>query len=62
MHYVLINSLSELENKSQIPKKEVEKFIKNEGIDLFMEVSHYTGYNINKLFFEIAKILYMDKK
>ena len=62
MHYVLINSLSEIENESQIPKKEVEKFIKNEGIDLFMEVSHYTGYNINKLFFEIAKILYMDKK
>jgi len=62
IHYALINSLSEQENDSQISRKEVEKFIKKEGIDLFMEVSHYTGYNINNLFFEIAKILYMNKE
>ena len=62
IHYALIISLSESQNERQTLKEEGEKLAKNEGIDLFMEVSHYTGYNINNLFFEIVKILYMDKK
>ena len=62
IHYALIISLSETQSEKQTLKEEGEKLAKNEGIDLFMEVSHYTGYNINNLFFEIVKILYMDKK
>ena len=62
IHYALINSLSESQNERQISKEEGEELAKNEGIDLFMEVSHYTGYNINNMFFEIVKILYKDNK
>ena len=62
IHFVLIFSLSESQNERQISKEEGEELAKNEGVDLFMEVSHYTGYNINNLFFEIGKILYIDKK
>ena len=62
IHYALVNSLSNPPNEKQISKEEGEELAKSEGIDLFMEVSHYTGYNINNLFFEIGKILYLDKK
>lgn len=50
IHYALIHSLSDSSNENQISKEEGEELARKEGIDLFMEVSHYAGYNINKLF------------
>ena len=62
IHYALINSLPGTQNIRKISKEEGENLSKNEGFDLFMEVSHFTGYNIDNMFFEIIKILYLDKK
>jgi len=62
VHYALIYSLPDLKNGKKLSKEEGEELAKNENMDLFMEVSHYTGYNIDNMFFEIAKILYRDRK
>ena len=62
IHYALIYSLPETQIIRKISKEEGENLAKNEGLDLFMEVLHFTGYNIDNMFFEIIKILYLDKK
>ena len=47
-----------MEEKRKITKEEGEKFKNDYDLDLFMEVSVKTGYNITEIFVEAAKLLY----
>ena len=60
IHYVLVGSSADLEEERQISFKEGEELAQKENLDFFMEVSAYSGYNINNLFNQIAKILYKN--
>lgn len=60
-HYALIGSFSELNNERELSIKEGEELVKKENMDFFMEVSAYTGYNIDNMIFEVAKHLYQSR-
>ena len=59
-HFALIGAKADLEYERQVSFEEGEELAKKEGMDFFMEVSSYTGYNIDNMFFEIAKILFKN--
>ena len=47
-----------MEDNRKITKEEAENFKNDYDLDLFMEVSVKTGYNITEIFVEAAKLLY----
>ena len=59
---VLVGNKSDLENSREVPKDEGEKFTKEHNLDMFFETSAKTGYNVQKVFIEIAKLLYTQYK
>ena len=62
VHYLLIGNKLDLNDQRKVSEKEGDELAKKEKLDLFMEVSAKTGENIDKLFFEGAKILYKNSK
>ena len=48
----------DLENDRTISSKDAQEFSKNRRIKYFTECSAKTGYNIENIFFEVAKYLY----
>ena len=60
-HFALIGAKADLEYERQISFEEGEELAKKEGMDFFMEVSSYTGYNIDNMFFEMSKILFKNR-
>ena len=61
-HYVLIGSMADLEKDRKISYKQGKELAIMKNIDGFIEVSAHIGYNIDKMFFEIAKILYINSQ
>ena len=49
-----------MEDSREITKEDAEKFKDEYGLDLFMEVSVKTRYNIPEMCVEAAKLLYND--
>ena len=56
----LIANKIDLENKREVTKEEGEIFKTQNKIDLFMETSAKTGINVQNIFIQAAKILYMN--
>ncbi len=59
-HFALIGAKADLEYQRQVSFEEGEELAKIEDMDFFMEVSSHTGYNIDNMFFKIAKILFKN--
>ena len=57
---ILVGNKSDLEKERKISQNEAIKLRNENGFDLFMETSAKTGYNVNNLLIEAAKILYSD--
>ena len=47
-------------NRKQVTTKEGEKLRDDNGINLFLETSAKSGFNVIELFCQAAKILYSD--
>lgn len=45
-----------------IKTENAEKIVDENNIDLFLETSAKSGFNVNKIFCEAAKILFQDSK
>ena len=56
----LIANKIDLGNKREVTKEEGEIFKTQNKIDLFMEASAKTGINVQNIFIQAAKILYMN--
>ena len=58
----LIGNRADLEESRQVSKEQALQFKEDWELDLFMEVSSKTGYNIQEMFIEASKLLYFDYK
>ena len=58
----LIGNKVDLEDSRLVSKEQALKFQKDYEVDLFMETSAKTGFNIQELFVQAAKVLYEDYK
>ena len=56
----LIGNKVDLEDKRKITKEMSEEFCKNHNISFFLETSAKTGFNVQNVFIEAVKILYMQ--
>ena len=59
---VLVGNKADLDSERRVSYEEGEKAKKNNGFDIFMEVSAKTGYNINELFINIGKCVMKKQK
>ena len=59
---ILLGNKSDLENSRKVSKDEGEKFTKEHKLDMFFETSAKTGYTVQMVFFEIAKLFYKQYK
>ena len=55
---ILVGNKSDLEDSRKIQKYEGMNFAKEHKLDMFFEVSAKSGYNVQKVFKEAAKLLY----
>lgn len=55
---ILVGNKSDLEDSRKIQKYEGMNFAKEHNLDMFFEVSAKSGYNVQKVFIEAAKLLY----
>ena len=58
----LIGNKLDLEDKREVSFEEANKFKNDNNIDLYMETSAKTGYNIKEVFVEATKLLYNKYK
>ena len=56
----LIGNKADLEDKRQVPKEIGEKFVNEHKLNFFSEASAKTGFNIQNIFIEAAKELYIE--
>ena len=56
----LIGNKSDLEEKREVSTEEAQQLKENYQLDFYMETSAKSGFNVNELFIEAAKILYED--
>jgi Ras-related protein Rab-1A len=61
-HCLLVGNKLDLKDNRKVSAEEGSELAKNEKLDFFMEVSALTGENIDKIFFEGAKILYKNRE
>jgi len=61
-HYILIGNKKDLIKERVVPTEKGQDFAKNENLDLFMEISAKTEENVDMVFYEITKILYVSRK
>jgi len=58
----LIGNKNDLENKREVSFEQGEQFYKEHDLNLFMESSAKSGFNIEKIFAQAAYILYEENK
>ena len=56
----LIGNKSDLEEKREVTKEAGEKFFNDHNISFFTETSAKTGLNVQNVFIEAAKLLYLE--
>ncbi len=59
---VLIGNKADKEQEREVQKEMGEKFSKDNKVNFFMETSAKTGFNVNKLFDDAARLLYEESK
>ena len=57
---ILIGNKSDLENLREVQTDEGEKFVEENNLNKYIEVSAKSGFNAQNIFIEAAKILYDD--
>ena len=58
--FLVGNKCDEEKKKVEVNKEEAEEFSKQYNLKYFCESSAKTGYNINQIFEEVAKVVYKD--
>ena len=58
--FFLIGNKADLESERSVLKEEGEKFAKDNNFDFFAETSSKTGYNVQYILIQAAKILYFS--
>ena len=56
----LIGNKADLEDKRQVTKESGENFFKQNKLSYFTETSAKTGFNVQNVFIEVAKVLYKE--
>ena len=56
----LIGNKADLEDKRQVTKEKGENFYKQNKLSFFTETSAKTGFNVQNVFIEVAKVLYKE--
>jgi len=56
----LIGNKADLEDKRQVTKENGENFFKLNNLSYFSETSAKTGFNVQNVFIEVAKVLYKE--
>ena len=56
----LIGNKADLEDKRQVTKENGENFFKQNNLSYFSETSAKTGFNVQNVFIEVAKVLYKE--
>lgn len=56
----LIGNKADLEDKRQVTKENGETFFKQNQLSFFTETSAKTGFNVQNVFIEVAKVLYKE--
>ena len=56
----LIGNKADLEDKRQVTKENGEIFFKQNKLSFFTETSAKTGFNVQNVFIEVAKVLYKE--
>ncbi len=56
----LIGNKADLEDKRQVTKENGENFFKLNKLSFFTETSAKTGFNVQNVFIEVAKVLYKE--
>ena len=56
----LIGNKADLEDKRQVTKEIGENFFKQNKLSFFTETSAKTGFNVQNVFIEVAKVLYKE--
>ena len=56
----MIGNKVDLDAKREITKEHGQKFCKDHGLNMFLETSAKTGFNVQKVFVEIAFLLYEE--